>query len=326
MHSRRRPPHRGEGGHLINEGGYREAERRLWGSIGVTPTEERLHLKRNDVTVRVQEVGAGPAVLFLHGANTSGASWAALAARLDGFRCVILDRPGTGLSEPLGTRLNVGNLSRFAETLVIDVLDALGLDSAHLVATSFGGYIALLTAASHPGRIGRMVQFSWPAGAPNSQTPAFMRVMSLPGLGRLIAALPPSERSVRLTFRRIGHGDSLDAGRITPEDLGCYLALLRYTDTMRNELAIGRAVVSPFRGLNRLLLPETTLARIQTPTYFLWGENDPFGGPETARRLVSRMPDAELELLPGAGHAPWLDDLDHVATATARFLSQTSAA
>ena len=326
MHPGRRSPHRGEGGHLINEAGYREAERRLWGSIGITPTEQRLHLKRNDVTVRVQEVGAGPAVLFLHGANTSGASWATLAARLHGFRCVILDRPGTGLSEPLRTRLNAGNLPRFAETLVIDVLDALGLDSAHLVATWFGGYIALLAAASHPARIGRMVQFSWPAGAPNSQTPAFMRVMSFPGLGRLIAALPPSERTVRMTFRRIGHGESLDAGRITREDLGCYLALLRHTDTMQNELAIGRALVSPFRGLNRLLLPDTALAQVQAPTYFLWGENDPFGGPETAWQLVERMPDAELEIMPGAGHAPWLDDLDLVARATARFLGRRPAA
>ncbi len=311
-----------EGRHLINEAGYREAERRLWGSIGVTPTEQRLHLKRNDVTGRVQEVGEGPAVVFLHGANTSGASWATLAARLDAFRCVILDRPGTGLSERLPTKIDKQSLAQFAESLVIDVLDALGLRSAHLVATSFGGYIALRTAAAHPDRIGRMVQFSWPAGAPNSEVPAFMRVMSLPGLGRLIAALPPSERSVRMAFRRIGHGRSLAEGRITREDVDCYLALLRYTDTMSNELAMGRVLISPLRGLGRLGLSDAILAKIRTPTYFLWGERDPFGGPDTARHLVERMPNAELELIADAGHAPWLDDLDHVAEVTATFLSR----
>ncbi len=306
----------------MNEARYRQAERRLWESLGVTPAERRFHLEPNDVTVRVQEVGEGPAVVFVHGANTSGSSWASLAARLDGFHCVILDRPGTGLSQPLATALNVESLPRFAETLVIDIMDALGLDSAHLVATSFGGYIALRTAAAYPQRIGRMVQFSWPVGAPTARLPAFMRVMSIPGLSRLIAAIPPNERTVRMLFQRIGHGPSLEAGRITREDIDCYLALLRYTDTMRNELAPARVFMSPLRGLDRLLLPDSILAKVRTPTYFLWGENDPFGSADTARRLVARMPDAELEILPGAGHAPWLDDLAHSVRATSGFLSR----
>jgi 2-hydroxy-6-oxonona-2,4-dienedioate hydrolase len=309
-------------GKRMDEAKYREAEQRLWGSIGATPTEHRVHLERNDVTVRLQEVGEGPVVIFLHGANTSGSSWATLVGRLPGFRCMLLDRPGTGLSEPLETVLDADSLGRFADTLVIDVLDALRVASAHLVATSFGGYIALRTAAAHPDRIGRMVQFSWPVGAPIARLPVFMRMMSIPMLGRLFAAVPPNERAVRMMFRRIGHGQSLEAGRITREDLDCYLALLRFTDTMRNELAVGRAFISPVRGLDhRLVLPDSILATIQAPTCFLWGENDPFGNVDTARQLVDRMPNAELELLPGGGHAPWLDDLDHTAKITSAFLS-----
>jgi hypothetical protein len=61
-------------GKRMDEARYREAEQRLWGSIGATPTEHRVHLERNDVTVRLQEVGEGPVVIFLHGANTSGSS------------------------------------------------------------------------------------------------------------------------------------------------------------------------------------------------------------------------------------------------------------
>jgi pimeloyl-ACP methyl ester carboxylesterase len=89
---------------------------------------------------------------------------------------------------------------------------------------------------------------------------------------------------------------------------------------MRNELAPSRAFISPFRGLNRLLLPDSVLARVKTPTYFLWGEHDPFGSPETGRALVQRLPNATLEVLPGAGHAPWLDDLDHTVSTVSRFL------
>ena len=165
-----------------------------------------------------------------------------------------------------------------------------------------------------------MVQFSWPAGAPIERLPMSMRINSIPGLGRLVAALPANERSVRLLFRSLGHGPSLDAGRITREDLDCYLALLRNTDTMRNELALGRVVISPRRGPDPLLLPEGILRMMRTPTLFLWGERDPFGGAAVARRIVASLPNAELELLPGAGHAPWLDALQHCADAASAFL------
>jgi pimeloyl-ACP methyl ester carboxylesterase len=304
----------------LNETRYLEAETRLWRSFGATPTERRLRLRRNNVTVRVQEVGAGPNVLFVHGANTSGASWVALASRLAGFHSILLDRPGTGLSEALARRLDATTLPAFGDTLIVDVLDALGLSSAHLVATSFGGYIALRTAAAHPERVERMVQFSWPVGAPNPHLPVFMRMAGLPLVGRLMAALPASERSVRMIFRQMGHGPSLDAGRITHADIDAYLALLRDTNTMRNELAPSRAFISPIRGLNRLLLPDSVLAKVTTPTHFLWGEHDPFGSPATGRALVDRLPNATIEILPGAGHAPWLDDLDHSVAFVERFL------
>ena len=306
----------------MDEGRYRAAEQRLWQSHGVTPIEHRLHLSRNDVAVRVQEVGEGTPVLFIHGANTSGASWAALASRLRDHRCLVLDRPGTGLSEQIRGPIDANRVAGLADTLVVDVLDALGLEQAHLVATSLGGYIGLRSAAAHPDRLGRMVQFSWPVGAPIDWLPWFMRVMAIPGVGRLVAAMPASERSVRMTFRRIGHGVSLDAGDITQEDLDTYLAMLRHTDTMRNELGSSRVFVSPVRGLRQMLLPPDLLAKVRTPTHFIWGEHDPFGSPKTGRDLVALLPDATLEVVAGAGHAPWLDDLDGCAAAVRAHLDE----
>src|SRR5438132_13442169 len=109
----------------MNESRYRDAERKFWESLGVTPTERRIHLKRADVTVRIQEIGDGPPVLFLHGALASGVSWGNLAARIKGFRCLLLDRPGTGLSDALKRPLTVDGLPQFADALGIDILDAL---------------------------------------------------------------------------------------------------------------------------------------------------------------------------------------------------------
>ena len=306
----------------MNELAYRAAEQRLWQSIGVAPVEQLIHLERNEVTVRIQEIGAGPPVVFIHGANTSGASWAKLAARMVGFRCLILDRPGTGLSQPLKRRIDPSSLPEIAETLVVDILDALQLPSAHVVATSLGGYVALRTAAAWPERVDRMVQFSWPVGAPIKNLPWVLRAMAIPGLGRLAASMPANERSTRMLFKRMGHGAKLKDGRITQADIDCYLALLRDTDTLRNEIAPARALISPMRGLDRIQLTDEALVKVSCPTLFIWGARDLFGDAQAAEELVARIPGAELQLMPEASHSPWLDDVDHCAAAVSEFLGR----
>ena len=307
-----------------NEIRYREAEQRLSESVGLRPTERLVRLGHTGSTVRIQEVGEGPAVLFVHGISNSGSSWAPLVARMNGFRCLILDRPGCGLSEPLTTTFDdIEGLGRFADTLIVDVLDALELERAHVVATSFGGYIALRSAAAHPDRISRMIEFGWLVGAPIARVPLLMRLGSIPTLGRALAAVPVNERAVRSMFRRIGLRQALEAGRVSQEMLDWFVALLRDTDTMRNEIKAGPRIIYPLRGMNQsVLLPASLLAAIQTPVYFLWGEEDPFGHPAIARGFVPQLPNAELELMPAAGHAVWIDDPDKAALITHRFLGK----
>jgi len=130
----------------MDEARYREAEQTLWASIGA------------GLRLRVQEIGDGPPILFIHGANTSGASWATLAAKLPAFRCLLLDRPGTGLSEAFPVRPTTAQLMALGDGLVADILDGAGIASAQVVATSLGGFLALRSAAAHPDRIIRMVQ------------------------------------------------------------------------------------------------------------------------------------------------------------------------
>jgi pimeloyl-ACP methyl ester carboxylesterase len=307
----------------MNEARYREAERRLWTSLNVTPTEQRLDLERTGATVRVQEVGEGPPVVFVHGASNTGTSWAPLVAQLDGFRCILLDRPGCGLSARAATRFDdVERLGRFADSLVVDVLDAMGLDTAHVVGTSFGGYIVLRSAAAHPDRIERMVAFGFPIGARIVHTPLVMRLASVRGLGLMMTRVPPTKAMVRAMLRQIGLRRAVDSGSMSAEAIGWFLAVLRDTDTMRNELEAGPRILTPLRGLNdSLLLTPELLAQVSTPTYFLWGEEDPFGGADVARPFAQQLPNAELELMPGAGHAVWIDDPDHAAKVTRTFLS-----
>ena len=305
----------------MSEDRYRDAEHALWASQGAHPTERLLGLDRTRATVRVQEIGEGEPVVFVHGASNGGTSWASLAARLDGFRCVLVDRPGCGLSPRLEPGLSdMAALDTFADGLVADVLDAIGARTAPVIGTSFGGYFVLRAAAAHPDRINRVVTFSWSFGAPTVSTPFFMRVAMQPGLRRLATRIPPTERMVRSMLKQIGLRHAVESGRFGPVEIAWFLSLLRDTDTMRNEIeAMPR--IATMRGFNdeTLLAPEV-LAKVTAPAYFLWGEDDPMGGGDIARAFASQLPNAQLEMMPGAGHAPWIDDPDLVAERVSAFL------
>lgn len=305
----------------MDEVRYREAERRWFAHQGVTPVEHRVHLEQLDVDVRVLEIGEGEPTLFVHaGGLNSASTWIQLAARVSGLRCLFLDRPGSGLSAALADPVHPHNLRRFAETLIVDALDALQVERAHLVGSSLGGMVAIYTAAAHPDRVDRTVQLACPGLAAGSRFPMFLRLMMVPGIGRALRMVPPSPRAVRAMLRQLGHGVSLRTGRIPDAFVEYCVALQRDTDTMRHD---GEMLASAggFRGFDpSLVLPEDVLRRALSPTYVLWGEDDVFGGRDVAEPLVSLMPDAQLEMLPSSGHQLWLDDPDHVARAVMHHL------
>jgi pimeloyl-ACP methyl ester carboxylesterase len=301
---------------------YRAAEEDLWSSLGVTLSERRVRLAGIGTEVRVQELGAGQPVLFIHGASTCGTSWADLAALLPDVHCLLLDRPGTGLSDPLDPPIrSVADLAALADTLVVDVLDGLGVDSADLVTTSFGGFFGFRAALAAPDRVRRIVEFGWSAGAQLGRVPLALRLGGTPPLGRLLSYLPTNDATVRRLFRGIGLREAVDAGRVSTEAIRAYGALLRETDTIRNEVEIGGCFLSPARrGDPRLVLSEADRGRISAPVRFVWGEGDPFGGPEIGREFAAAFPNATLEFLPGVGHAPWMDDAEEAAREVRAFL------
>jgi pimeloyl-ACP methyl ester carboxylesterase len=146
-----------------------------------------------------------------------------------------------------------------------------------------------------------------------------MRVGSAPAMARLMTRMPINERAVRAMFKQIGLRQAVEAGRVSPEMIGAFLGLMRDTATLRNEVTAGPRLMT-MRGLDeRILIPDSLLASVQIPTYFLWGEEDLFGGPDIARAFVGKIAGAELEVMAGAGHAVWLDDCDRAAAVVRRF-------
>lgn len=307
----------------MDEARYRQAEAAWWRSLGATPTDRLMILDRPHVQVRLQEVGEGPPVLFLHGVATSGACFADLAVGLPEFRSLLLDRPGCGLSEPLAPPPGVEGLPALADQLVIAVLDALGLERAHLVSTSMGGYFALRAAAAHPDRIGRIVHLGWSLGSPVAHLPLVMRLASARLVSRWMSRTRVTPRVARSVLRRTGMAGAIDRGLVPDEAISWNVALANHTDTRRHEYELARG--APLRRmLTELELPAAELGSVRAPVLVLLGTEDPFGTPATMGALVDRLPDGRLELMQGAGHAVWLDDLDGVAGRIAAFLAEDS--
>jgi 2-hydroxy-6-oxonona-2,4-dienedioate hydrolase len=148
-----------------------------------------------------------------------------------------------------------------------------------------------------------------------------MRLLARRWIRRIVDGLPPNERATRSIMRQIGHGRSLDADRIPQTFFDWYLALQRHTDTMRND---GDGIGEIIPNRDELALSDDQLAQAEVPTLFWWGSDDTFGGEEVAQRLVAAMPDAELTMVPDAGHLPWLDDPEGAARATTAFLGATA--
>jgi pimeloyl-ACP methyl ester carboxylesterase len=297
---------------------YREAERAFWGRYGLEPEERFLELDAPSVRLRVLEVGSGQPVVFVHGTVGPG-GWASLVSELPGFRCLVLDRPGWGLSSALDYS------GREYGTVVADVLrgavDALGIDRAHVVGGSIGNVWALRLAQQHPSRAGRIVLLGGSPLVPDVPVPGIIRLLASP-LGALMVRLPDKPGRVRSILTQSGHGPSLAAERIPNEFVDWRVAVGRETDAMRHERAMVRALVGGGKFRPGLTFDDAELAAIRQPTLYVYGTADPVGTVEIWRRAVGLLPRGELRVVDGAGHQPWFDDPGRIAADVKRFLAE----
>jgi pimeloyl-ACP methyl ester carboxylesterase len=301
---------------------YLKAEARLWDHVGLTPTDRRVTLASGG-QVRVQEVGDGIPFVLIHGGAISGASWCQLVAAIDGIRCIIVDRPGCGMSDPIvgGPIRDLHGLQAYADRLLPDVLDALELDQAAVGCTSYGGFFGFRNTAAAPDRVTKLVQYSWLIGAPSEGAPLTVRIGALPGMQELMIKMPMPRPMIKTALKQFGLGNAIDSGAFDDVMLDWVCNLFKQTETMKNETLSTPKLFTPIKGQNHAVhLTDDLLAKLTMPVLFLWGEVDPNGGAVIARQFAPRLPNAELVIVPDAQHAPWIDDIETCATKTQDFL------
>lgn len=283
---------------------YRRAERAFWKRYDLQPTERFVELRSPAVRLRVVEVGSGTPVVFVPGTGGTGPYWAPLVRELTGVRCLLLDRPGWGLSSPVD--YTTRDYRELAADVLAGVLDELDLDDVAVVGHSIGTVWALALAARQPSRVSRAVLLGGGPLVHDLATPPFIRLLTSP-LGALVVRLPARPWMVRRQLEGVGHGASLEAGRIPSEYIDWRIALADETDSMRHERDMARFGVRGPDGW-RTAFDDATLAGIDRPVRMIFGTEDTAGSVEMWRRFVGRLPAGDLKVVRGAGHLPWFDE------------------
>src|SRR5436190_19832309 len=261
------------------------------------------HIHVGHRSVFYREQGEGPPVVLLHGFLCDSRAWEPQLRNLsDRYEVVAWDAAGAGASDdPLETF----TITDWAEDLA-RLLDALTLEEAHIVGLSWGGLVAQAFVGRYPSRVRSLVLSDTYAGWKGS--------------------LPADVVAKRLA-RCLSESELAPAGLVAR-----WVPVEFFTEAVSGDVAAAMsAIVSDFHPLGFRLMArslaenDTTalLPAIHVPTLLLWGEADQRSPIAVAERFREAIPNAELRIVPGAGHVSNMEQ-PNVFTSHARrfFLSR----
>lgn len=235
-----------------------------------------------------------PVVVLSNSLGTTRAMWDGVLPALRGYRVLTYDTRGHGGSGlgPAGTTVD-----SLADDLA-GLLDALGIERAHVVGVSLGGMTAQAFALRHPGRVRGLI------------------------LMATSAHMPPAQRwhDRAALVRREGMGaiaDAVVSRWFTPHADPARIAPVREAFVAIDPEGYARACEAIAAFDLREALPG-----IDAPTLILAGADDPATPVAQMEEIRARIPDAELVVIPRAAHLLAAERPDVVASHLTAFLAR----
>ena len=235
-------------------------------------------------------------IIFLHGVGSDKSVW---IRQLDHFgrdrRAVAFDYPGYGDSE---ARDHAGR-DGFAAAIV-EAMDELGLDSAHVCGLSLGGVIAIALHHRAPDRCASLILADSFARHPDGQAI----------YDRSVAA------SMSMTMRELAEARA-------PALLGGAAR-----DELRAEVIETMAGIDPAayrQGAEAVWLADQRdrAAAINAPTLVICGDEDRITPPILSEDLARLVPGARLAMIHGAGHLPNIEQPYAFNSTVEKFILET---
>jgi len=257
-----------------------EMEDEFWRELWPDPPAA-LDVDSDAGTTRVYRwPGTGESIVFLHGMGGTGLSWSAYVERLTGRDLYAIDTIGdVGRGHQRAMIDDAAGLARWLE----QTLTGAGIERAHMVGTSYGGFLALNLAVRAPERVAALTLIDSGGFAP-FRLGRFM----LWGLANLVGAMAPEPLRRRLARRR---------------------PLLEDPRIMR--LALHAQMNHPFKLPGPVPFTDQELRSITAPTVVIVaGKSAPFA-PDVQAERARMIPNAEIEVIHGAHHEVSWTHIDH---------------
>lgn len=262
-------------------------------------------VKVGDVHLEYDSHGEGEPLLLIAGLGYDRWAWhrmiPALARR---FRVIAFDNRGVGGSDQPPGPYSASLLARDTAGLI----EALGLQRAHVLGHSMGGFVAQALALERPELVDRLVLGATHFGGPRHAPPTAEALAVLTDV-----SLDPVTR-----FRR-GLAVSCAPGfaEAHPDVIAAWMdrRLANPVDPVayQAQLAIGLGLLTEEASF------EPRLAAVQAPTLILTGEHDQVVPPRNAFLLAAAIPGSAALILPGAGHFFPIEAPDAAAAAVIGF-------
>ncbi|MGH9941772.1 MAG: alpha/beta fold hydrolase [Pyrinomonadaceae bacterium] len=256
----------------------------------------------NGIQLYYELHGEGEPLVLIPGFGTGRWLWFKQAdAFADQFRTIVFDPRGVGNSEEADGQLTI----RAMADDVAGLLSALGIERAHVLGVSFGGFVAQEFALSYPQAVRRLVLCCTSlGGARHLSARALQAVASTRNLN--------SEERTRRNLLK-----SFSPKFVTerPEEVGKVIGL-RLRNPVSDQTHIGQLQAAAAFDA------EARISRIEAPTLVITGDEDAIVTAGNARPLAARIARAKLLVIEGAGHLVFIERAEEFNRSVVEFFSE----
>lgn len=245
-------------------------------------------VKAGNINLSYESYGEGEPLLLIMGFGMPGAAWMPSLPFFNGFKCIYFDNRGTGLSDKPEGPYTVEDMADDASNL----LRVLGIAKAKVFGVSMGGMIAQELTIRHPEQVKRVVLGCTMPGGPNAKMAAPETLERLMKASKIMATDP--EQGFDILLPALMPSEFVAAH---PEIRAMMIAGAKMMPPTPPETADrAMAGIAQFNAYDRL-------PQIKCPVLIVHGDDDVLVPTANADLIKSKIPQAEMYLIPGAGHA-----------------------
>jgi len=252
-----------------------------------------------EVDLAVEVRGDGVPVLFVHGFPFDRTMWRHQLAALTRWKRIAPDLRGAGASTPAAAQDGY-SIARYADDLVA-ILDALGVREAVVCGLSLGGYVVFELVRRHADRVKAVLLVDT---KPDADAPDAKRERDK--LAALVEREGPDPLVSRLLPTLLGQHTQPEVAEQVRE--------------MARRWSVP-GLVGALRALRDRPDSTATLRQIRVPALVLVGSEDQIAPPAGAQEMAARIPNAQFQVVPAAGHLAPLEQPLVTTRLIADFLS-----